>query len=154
MRFLVFGAGVIGSLYAGKLALAGHDVELVARGRRLTELEKEGLGLFDEVRGRAESAPVRPVAAGAPATPYDAVFVALRRDQLEEALPELARLGAARAFVTMTNGADIARIAGPLGADRLILGFPGAGGTRRPDGSIAYRIVPGIVQLTTLGGSA
>lgn len=155
MRFLVFGAGVIGSLYAGKLALAGHEVEIVARGRRQAEIEKEGLRLFDEVRGRAETAPVRAVAAGAPSTPYDAVFVAPRRDQLGEALPELARLGAARAFVTMTNGADIARLAGSfLGEDRLILGFPGAGGTRRPDGSIAYRIVPGLVQLTTLGESA
>lgn len=155
MRFLVFGAGVIGGLYAGKLALAGHDVELVARGRRLAELEKDGLRLFDEVRGRAETARVRPVGAGSPGAAYDAVFVALRRDQLEEALPEVARLGAARAFVTMTNGADIARIAGSaLGADRLILGFPGAGGTRRPDGSIAYRVVPGFAQLTTLGESA
>lgn len=34
MRILVLGAGVIGSVYASKLLAAGHDVVLLARGRR------------------------------------------------------------------------------------------------------------------------
>ena len=152
MRFLVVGAGVIGSLYAGRLALAGHEVELAARGRRLAELREGGVRLFDEVRGRAETAPVRVVEAGDSEAPYDAVFAALRRDQLEAALPALARLRAAKVFVTMTNGADLAKAAGgALGEGRLLLGFPGAGGARRGDGSIAYRVVPGFVQPTTVG---
>jgi 2-dehydropantoate 2-reductase len=37
MRILILGAGVIGSVYAGHLRDAGHEVTLMARGRRLAE---------------------------------------------------------------------------------------------------------------------
>ena len=35
MRILIYGAGVIGSLYGAQLAEAGHDVSVYARGLRL-----------------------------------------------------------------------------------------------------------------------
>lgn len=35
MRILVYGAGVIGSIFAEKLAVAGNDVTILARGKRL-----------------------------------------------------------------------------------------------------------------------
>ena len=38
MRILIFGAGVIGSLYGARLAEAGYDVSIYARGRRLESL--------------------------------------------------------------------------------------------------------------------
>ena len=38
MKILVYGAGTIGSLYAAKLKDAGHDVTILARGRRLHEI--------------------------------------------------------------------------------------------------------------------
>ena len=43
MRILIFGAGVIGSLYAALLAEAGYDVSVYARGRRLESLTQDGL---------------------------------------------------------------------------------------------------------------
>ena len=43
MRILVFGAGVIGSLYGALLAEAGYDVSVYARGRRLESLTQDGL---------------------------------------------------------------------------------------------------------------
>jgi ketopantoate reductase len=49
MRILVFGAGVIGSVYAGKLLQAGHHVVLLARGRRLRDLRARGL-VLEKVR--------------------------------------------------------------------------------------------------------
>ena len=39
MRILVFGAGVIGSLYGALLAEAGYDVSVYARGRRLVKMK-------------------------------------------------------------------------------------------------------------------
>ena len=52
LRILVLGAGVIGSVYAGKLLQAGHDVVLLARGPRLVDLQTHGLILEDaRVRG-------------------------------------------------------------------------------------------------------
>ena len=45
MKFLFFGAGVLGSLYAAKLREAGMDVTLVARGSRYEDLKKHGVVL-------------------------------------------------------------------------------------------------------------
>ena len=43
MRILIFGAGVIGSLYGALFAEAGYDVYVYARGRRLESLTQDGL---------------------------------------------------------------------------------------------------------------
>ncbi len=43
LRILVLGAGVTGSVYAGKLLQAGHEVVLLARGPRLSDLRNNGL---------------------------------------------------------------------------------------------------------------
>ena len=43
MRVLIYGAGVIGSLYAALISEAGADVSLYARGNRLKELQMYGL---------------------------------------------------------------------------------------------------------------
>jgi len=48
MRILVFGPGVIGSIFAGKLAQNPcHQVDVVARGRRLAAIREHGLQLRD-----------------------------------------------------------------------------------------------------------
>jgi ketopantoate reductase len=52
MRIVVIGAGVLGSLYAGRLASSGQDVRLLARGARLAELQREPLQLFDDAGRR------------------------------------------------------------------------------------------------------
>ena len=38
MRILIYGAGVIGSLYAALFAEAGYDTNICARGKRLEAL--------------------------------------------------------------------------------------------------------------------
>ena len=38
MRLLIFGAGVLGTFYAVKLLACGHDVTVLARGRRAAQL--------------------------------------------------------------------------------------------------------------------
>ena len=43
MRILIYGAGVIGSLYAVLFANAGYDVSIYARGYRLEKLREKGL---------------------------------------------------------------------------------------------------------------
>ena len=47
----MLGAGVIGSVYAGRLLQAGHDVVILARGPRLVELQTLGLILQDTQSG-------------------------------------------------------------------------------------------------------
>ena len=43
MRILIYGVGVIGSLYAALFAEAGYDTSIYARGKRLEFLKKNGL---------------------------------------------------------------------------------------------------------------
>ena len=43
MRILIYGAGVIGSLYAALFAEAGYDTTIYARGKRLEALRNNGL---------------------------------------------------------------------------------------------------------------
>jgi 2-dehydropantoate 2-reductase len=47
VRILIAGAGVIGSVYGARLLQAGHDVVMLARGARLTDLQREGLVVED-----------------------------------------------------------------------------------------------------------
>ena len=51
MRVLVYGAGVIGTLYAARLQESGQLVTVLARGRRLADIRTHGLALEDVVSG-------------------------------------------------------------------------------------------------------
>src|SRR6187397_2917549 len=44
-RYIILGAGAVGGTLGGRLALAGHDVVLVARGDHLAALQERGLRL-------------------------------------------------------------------------------------------------------------
>ncbi len=48
MKICIFGAGAIGGFMAAKLAQAGADVSLVARGPHLAAMTKKGLTLIEE----------------------------------------------------------------------------------------------------------
>jgi 2-dehydropantoate 2-reductase len=43
VRFVIYGAGAIGGVMGGRLAEAGHDVALIARGPHLEALQRDGL---------------------------------------------------------------------------------------------------------------
>ncbi|MEM6942077.1 MAG: 2-dehydropantoate 2-reductase N-terminal domain-containing protein, partial [Pseudomonadota bacterium] len=48
MKICVFGAGAIGGYMGAKLAQAGADVSLVARGPHLKAMQENGLTLIEE----------------------------------------------------------------------------------------------------------
>lgn len=149
-RILVYGAGVLGSLYAGKLHQAGYDVTLLARGQRLAELREHGLILVEDGTGMTDRIPVPLADHLAPEDAYDLVLVVMRKNQLPAVLPALAENRRTPNVLFMTNNA-----AGPqplvaaLGRERVLLGFPGAGG-QREEGVVRYRMASS-VQPTTLG---
>ncbi|MGV6845341.1 MAG: ketopantoate reductase family protein [Lutibacter sp.] len=43
MKILIYGAGGVGGYFGAKLAQAGNDVTFIARGKHLTEIQKNGL---------------------------------------------------------------------------------------------------------------
>lgn len=148
-RILIFGAGVIGSVYAGKMALAGHNVSVIARNKRLKELQQNGLLLSAD-----ETSPVKAnitlIAALKDDDVYDYIFVTLRKDQLQDAFPVL-RKNQSKNFVFMVNTPNgYADWIKQVGQDRIIAAFPGAGG-KIENGIVCYSLTSALVQPTTLG---
>ena len=130
-RILVFGAGVLGSLYAARLSEAGYPVTLVARGRRLHDLREHGLVIEEVDTGRQTVTRATIVESMPEADPFDVCLVLVRKTQLSSALPALAAGAGVRAFLFMVNTAE-----GPqpmidaVGRERVLLGFANAGGER------------------------
>ena len=87
VRILIFGAGVIGSLYGALLAEAGYDVSIYARGRRLESLTRGGL-LYKR-KGKIRKAPVNILSRLEVEDRYDLVFLTVRENQLHAALDEI-----------------------------------------------------------------
>ena len=150
MRILVFGAGAIGSLYAGKLSAAGQTVSLVARGDRLRQLEQDGLRLVENGSGAVTEATPAVLEEIDPAEEFDFVLVCVRADQVEAALPAAGKANSP-AIVPMVNHAlGFDPWAQIVGRERLAIGFPGAGAAIEPDG-VHYGIPSRLLQQTTLG---
>jgi len=139
---------VIGSVYAGKLLTAGHEVVLLARGRRLADLQASGLILEEAASGKRTALPVAAVAALDSADRYDLVLVPVRSEQLTSTLPVLSSMrdGSDVLFFGNTAGRQ-AQLVQALGR-RVLFGFPAAGGTR--EGSVVRYVLIG-QQQTMLG---
>jgi len=148
-RILFFGAGVIGSLYAGKLALSGQNVTILARGERLEELHEKGLTLFSEQSGK-EKPEISVISELKNDDIYDYVFVTIRNDNLNDTLPVLSQ-NQSQSFVFMINTANgFSEWIKHLSAEKIIAAFPGAGG-KVENGTVYYQLTPKIIQPTTLG---
>ena len=148
MRILIFGAGVIGSLYGALLAEAGYDVSVYARGRRLESLSRNGL-LFKS-GGTIRKAPVKVLSKLEAEDRYDFIILAVRENQLHAALKDL-RQNSSTTIVTMVNSLETYdRWEAICGVGRIIPAFPGAGGGF--DGDVLNAaLTPRIIQPTTFG---
>jgi len=129
-RILVIGAGVNGSVCAAALHRAGYDVTVLARGKRLEELQAGGIEIEDPLKGTRTVTQVPVVDRLAPEDVYEYVLVVVRKNQVRDLLPVLAQ-NQSPSVVFMVNTAS-----GPeewiaaLGAKRVMLGFVFAGGRR------------------------
>ncbi len=149
MKILIYGAGVLGSLYAAKLQAVGEEVWLLARGQRLADLREQGLVLEDETTGQRTTTRLHFVDNLAPEDWYDLVIVLMRKNQVEAILPALAQNRRISTILFMVNNAAGADAwAQALGRERVLLGFPGAGGGR--DGHVV-RYILSRSQPTSLG---
>ena len=148
MRILIFGSGVIGSLYGALLAKAGNDVSVYARGRRLESLAQDGL--LYKSKGRIQKAPVKVLSKIRPEDRYDLVFLTVRENQLHAALEEL-RQNSSPTIVTMVNSLEsYDQWEAICGLGRVIPAFPGAGGGF--EGSVLdAALTPRLIQPTTFG---
>lgn len=102
-RICVMGAGAIGTMVAARLALAGNEVTVVARGARLQDIAANGLRMRG-ADGTSHTVRVHARAAG-DVGPQDIVFIALKSGDLPAALPDLLRfVGPRTLLVPLING--------------------------------------------------
>lgn len=129
-RILVIGAGVNGSVCAAALHRAGYDVTVLARGRRLEELQKGGIEIEDPLKGTRTAMQVPVVDRLASEDIYEYVLVVVRKNQVRDLLPVLTQNQSQSVvfMVNTTTGPD--EWIAALGAKRVMLGFVFAGGRR------------------------
>ena len=103
MRICVFGAGAIGGYMGVKLAEAGADVSLVARGPHLAAMKSNGLRLIEET----SETTVRPIASDDPEElgVQDYIIVTLKAHSVPAVVPKMAPLiGPNTTVVSGVNG--------------------------------------------------
>ena len=111
-RFVIYGAGAIGGVIGGSLALHGHPTALIARGAHLEALQTQGLTLQLPEDVHQIEVP----AAGGPdeldLTADDIVILAMKTQDTEDALDALAAAAPPGiAVVCAQNGVDNERMA-------------------------------------------
>jgi 2-dehydropantoate 2-reductase len=159
VKFLIAGAGAIGAYVGAKMARAGLDVTLFARGAHLQAMQARGV----QVRSADGDFEARPKIAGSleDVGPVDVVFLAVKAHGLPQLAPQLAPvLGPDTTVVSTQNGVPwwfFQGFGGPLNGTRLERVDPGgvvsaAIEPRRVVGSIVYFatevIEPGVILHT------
>ena len=105
MKICIVGAGAIGGLMGAKLALAGEEVTLIARGAHLEAMQKNGLKLIEEDGSEHVAKNVRATSRIAEAGKQDVVILALKAHQVEPIAKEIPALFHDQtAVVTTQNG--------------------------------------------------
>jgi 2-dehydropantoate 2-reductase len=92
MKICIVGAGAIGGLMGAKLALAGEEVTLIARGAHLEAMQKNGLKLIEEDSSEHVAKNVRATSKIAEAGKQDVVILALKAHQVEPIAKEIPAL--------------------------------------------------------------
>lgn len=129
MKILIYGAGVIGSVYAGFLHEAGHEVSILARGRRLDDIREHGVMLEAATSGQRIEAKVPAVEKLEPDDAYDLILVVMQKGQVASVLPILAANSHTPTLAFLgNNAAGPEQLVDALGPERVLMGFPGFGG--------------------------
>lgn len=153
MNILIYGAGVIGSIFAGNLAYSKNNVTVLARGTRFEEIKKNGIILVNPKTTKRRCISVHVIDTLLPSMEYDYIIVAMQRNQVDEILPVLAANCSKNIVFVVNTAAGYDKWADAVGKGRLMIGFPSAGGERN-NGEVNYFIGQGlqrVFQTTTFG---
>jgi len=127
MKICVFGAGAIGGYMGAKLAEAGADVSLVARGPHLAAMREKGLTLIEG--GKTRTFEVTATDDPAELGPQDYVIVTLKAHSVPPVVEKMQPLiGNGTTIVSGVNGVPwwyFHKIGGPLEGTRLETVDPG-----------------------------
>ncbi len=145
MHVLCYGAGAIGSLIGGRLALSGTEVTLLARMRHVASIRTWGL-VLDTPQGRVSCKQADSITSlDDLSRPPDLVILTVKAYQTAEALDALRGL--------LRNGVPILSIQNGVGNEEAIAAV--AGSDRTYAGAITISATvprPGMVRQNTAGG--
>ncbi len=157
MKICIFGAGAIGGYMGAKLAGAGADVSLVARGPHLAAMQNGGLTLIEE--GTTTTHKVRAEQDPSKLGHQDYLIITLKAHSVPPLVPAMAPLiGPNTTVVSGVNGIPwwyFHKIGGPLEGTRLASVDPGDAqwngfGPERVLGCVVYPAAevsePGVVR--------
>lgn len=129
MKILFFGAGPLGSIYAHLLHEKGEDVTILERGERYDSLKANGLVLVNEITGKKDSSCINVVDVLKPKDEYDLVIVLIRKNNIQPVIEILATSTGVKNILFMGNNAlGFDEYLKNLPAEKVLFGFPGAGG--------------------------
>ena len=129
MKFAVFGAGGIGGYLGGRLAQAGEDVAIIARGDHLTAIRDHGLRV-DSVSGDFVFKPSIATDDPAEVGPVDVVILGVKAWQVAEAAEAMRPMvGPETCVLPLQNGVETpAQLAAVLGDGAVLGGIGGISG--------------------------
>ena len=153
MKILVYGAGVIGSIFAGKLAKKGYNITVLARGNRFREIIENGIVLKNSLNNKLDTINIKVIDTLNENDIYDYIIVAVQNNQTNDILPVLEKNKSQNIVFVVNNPLGYKHWIKIIGYERIMIGFPSAGG-ERINGVVNYFIGKGIVKLfqsTTFG---
>jgi len=138
MRLLILGAGATGGYFGGRLADAGRDVTFLVRPGRAEQLARDGLVVtssFGDIRR-----PVRTVTGDALTADHDAVILACKAYDLDDAIAAIApAVGPETRVVPLLNGMrHLDRLDEAFGPERVLGGLCAIAATLTADGAVKH----------------
>jgi len=159
MRILMLGRGVIATIYGQAFQRSGHQVDHLVRPGRAAEYgDTVQTDVIDGRRGplgrrTRSTSPTRLVESIDTDDEYDLVVLSVGHHRLQEAVATLApHIGDATVLVLGNVWDEPLATVAPLPADRVLFGFPGAGGGFDADG-VLHGAVLRSIRLGTTGAT-
>jgi 2-dehydropantoate 2-reductase len=152
MKVLVYGMGPLGSFCAARLALAGHQVTVLARGQRLVDLRQHGIILEHPQSGDRSTTTVEIIDTLPGEAAYDWVIVVMGKHDLRVVLPVLAANRATPNLLFLGNNVTGWReLAAYVGRERVVMGFLMAVGKIDGPVALAANTLDGQTSKSVLG---
>ncbi|WP_185970948.1 ketopantoate reductase family protein [Alkalicoccobacillus porphyridii] len=140
MRILVLGAGVIGSYLTHSLLKAGQDVTILARGKRVKQLQMDGLVIKHFLQRKVTTDKINVISTLTEDDFYDLIFVVMKYNQFPSIYLDIAQ-NRSENIVFIGNNAN------PTGMEKEIqklstitknigFGFNASGGIREDSGRV------------------
>lgn len=149
MKILMFGRGVIATMYGWALERAGHEVEFYVRPGRAAQygdaIDLDVLDARRKLRGErvTERWPVRYREELAPDHDFDLIVLSVQHYNFAEAAAFLGpRVGRATVLIFNNLWVEPTEAVAVLPADQLAWGFPGAGGGFDEAGALRGSLLP------------